>query len=1628
MPNFFVDIRQDLVYAYGWPSRLVRPIWKVNRAPKRAYPSFRRFSCAIAHHFLGDPDSDVKNAKVFPHHFLGDPDSNVKNAKLFRGRPSRSCLCIRLAITTSHHFLGDPDSDFKNAKFFRGHPSSPCLCIRLVITASHHFLSDPDSDVKKAKFFHGRPSRPFLCIQLAITTCSTYLKGQTSLEARIPLIRRFSCAIAHNFLGDPDSDVKMPHFFVDVRQDLFYVYDWTSRLFRPIWKVKRAPKRAYPSFRRFSCAIAHHFLGDPDSNIKNVKFFRGRPSRPCLCIRLDITAYPTYFEAHHFLGDPDSDVKNVNFFRGLPSRPCLCIRIAITACPTHLEGQTSPEATHHFLGDLESDVQNSNFFRGRQSRPYQCIRLSITSCPTHLEAHHFLGDPDSDVKNVKFFRGRPSRPCLRIWLAITACTTYLKGQTSPEASIPLIRRFSCAIAHHFLGDPNSDVKKAKFFHGRPSRPCLCIRLAITACPTNFKGQTSPEASIPLILTIFIPTSKIPNFFVDVSQDLVYAYGWPSCLVRPVWKVKRAPKRAYPSFRRFLCAIAHHFLGNPDFDVKNVKFFRGRPSRPCLRIRLSITACSTYLKGQTSPEASIPLIRRFSCAIAHYFLGDPDSDVKNATFFCGRPSRPCLYKRLAITAFSTHLEAHRFLGDPDFDVKNAKFFRGRRSRPCLRIRLSITACTTYLKGQTSPEASIPLIRRFSCAIAHHFLGDPDSDEKKAKFFHVRPSRPCLCIRLAITACPKNFKGQTSPEASIPLILTIFIPTSKIPNFFVDVSQDLVYAYGWPSCLVRPVWKVKRAPKRAYPSFRRFLFAIAHHFLGNPDFDVKNVKFFRGRPSRPCLRIRLSITACSTYLKGQTSPEASIPLIRRFSCAIAHHFLGDQDSDVKNATFFCGRPSRPCLYIRLAITAFSTHLEAHHFLGDPDFDVKNAKFFRGRRSRPCLRIRLAITACTTYLKGQTSPEASIPLIRHFLGDPDSDVKNATFFCGRLTRPCLCIQVAITACKTHLECQMSPEMSIPLISTIFVSYCTPFLGDPDSDVKNSKFFLRRPSRPCLSIRLAITACTTHLEVIRQDLVYAYGGPSRLVRPIWKANRAPKRAYPSFRRFSCAIAHNFLGDPDSNVKNAKFFCGRPSRPCLCIQFVITACPTHLEAHHFLVIRIPTSKMPNFFVDVSQDLFYAYSWPSRIVRPIWKVKRAPKRAYPSFQRFSCAIAHHFLGDPDFDVKNAKFFRGRPSRPFLCLQLAITACLTHLEAHHFLGDPDSDVKNAKFFRGHPSRPFLCIRLAITACLTHLEDLVYAYGWPSRLVRPIRKVNRAPNAIAHHFLGEPDSDVKNAKMFSWTSIKTLYMHTVKRAPKRAYPSFRRFSCVIAHHFLGDPDSDVKNAKVFRKHPSRSCICIRLAITACTTHLEAHHFLGDPDFDVKNAKFFRGRPSRPCLLIRLAITACTTYLKGQTSPEASIPLIRHFLGDPDSDVKNATFFCGRPTRPFLCIQLAITACKTHLEGQTSPEMSIPLISTIFVCYCTPFLGDPDSDVKNSKFFLRRPSRPCLSIRLAITACTIHLEGQTSPEASIPLILMIFVCYSTPFFGQDIVYAYGGPSRLVRPIWKTNQAPKRAYPSFR
>ena len=148
-------------------------------------------------------------------------------------------------------------------------------------------------------------------------------------------------------------------------------------------------------------------------------------------------------------------------------------------------------------------------------------------------------------------------------------------------------------------------------------------------------------------------SKMQTYFVDVCQDLVYAYGHPWWLIRPIWNVKRSPKRAYPSFRWFSCAIAHHFLGDPDSDVKNAKFFCGRPSRTCLCIRLAITACPTHLEGQTSLEASIPLNSTIFVCYSTWFFG-----------WSGFWRQKCkIFSWTSFKSFSMHTVVHHGLSDP-----------------------------------------------------------------------------------------------------------------------------------------------------------------------------------------------------------------------------------------------------------------------------------------------------------------------------------------------------------------------------------------------------------------------------------------------------------------------------------------------------------------------------------------------------------------------------------------------------------------------------------------------------------------------------------------------------------------------------------------------------------------------------------------------------------------------------------------------------------------------------------------------------------------------------------------------------------------------------------------------------
>ena len=143
--------------------------------------------------------------------------------------------------------------------------------------------------------------------------------------------------------------------------------------------------------------------------------------------------------------------------------------------------------------------------------------------------------------------------------------------------------------------------------------------------------------------------------------------------------------------------------------------------------------------------------------------------------------------------------------------------------------------------------------------------------------------------------------------------------------MDVCQDLFYASGWPSRPLQPIFKVKRVAKRTYPQFRRFSWAIASHYLGDPDLTVKLAKTFCGRPWETWLCNQLDLTATPIHFLGKTSSEARIPSTLTIFVCYCNPFFGWYGFRHQKCQKFCGHPSIPWLCSRLDLTACPTHFK-------------------------------------------------------------------------------------------------------------------------------------------------------------------------------------------------------------------------------------------------------------------------------------------------------------------------------------------------------------------------------------------------------------------------------------------------------------------------------------------------------------------------------------------------------------------------------------------------------------------------------------------------------------------------------------------------------------------------------
>ncbi|KAG5607809.1 hypothetical protein H5410_029301 [Solanum commersonii] len=93
--------------------------------------------------------------------------------------------------------------------------------------------------------------------------------------------------------------------------------------------------------------------------------------------------------------------------------------------------------------------------------------------------------------------------------------------------------------------------------------------------------------------------------------------------------------------------------------------------------------------------------------------------------------------------------------------------------------------------------------------------------------------------------------------------------------------------------------------------------------------------------------------------------------------------------------------------------------------------------------------------------------------------------------------------------------------------------------------------------------------------------------------------------------------------------------------------------------------------------------------------------------------------------------------------------------------------------------------------------------------------------------------------------------------------------------------------------------------------------------------------------------------------------------------------------------------HLQGQTIPGASKPLVFPIFVCYSSrDFMVIGNFDIIFAKILHGPPLRPYYKVKripeqlwsqLVTIAKMAHLQRQIIPEEGNPPILPIFVCYS-------------------------------------
>ncbi|KAG5598312.1 hypothetical protein H5410_029682 [Solanum commersonii] len=729
-----------------------------------------------------------------------------------------------------------------------------------------------------------------------------------------------------------------------------------------------------------------------------------------------------------------------------------------------------------------------------------------------------------------------------------------------------------------------------------------------------------------------------------------------------------------------------------------------------------------------------------------------------------------------------------------------------------------------------------------------------------------------------------------------------------------------------------------------------------------------------PLIPYLWSKLALTAKTAHFQGQIIPGADLTYGAQFLTQNAHFqgqtILGSQLAlTAKKAR--CQRQTIPgagkptilpilnaivhgFLYPQFAL-AFKDYLKVPLTLptGAAGPHVQNNPFSRSNdpRSRTLPVEPVGPHGQNGQFSRSNDPRSKFLVIWNF------DLIFAKILPGRPLGPCLWNQLALMSMK--------------------------FLVIQNSDLIFAKNLPGHPFIPYLCSQLALMAKTTHYQC--QTIP---GADKRLILPIFECYIfgifRDLEFRPQFcQKFTWTSINTLPIDLVSPHGENNLFswsnCHR-SRPYQWCQLTLTA-----KTAYFHGQTIP-----------GVDLTYGPSWPSRPKRPIFKVKRSPKQSM------------EFLMIQTSDLIFANILPGRPLRPYLWNQLALTAKMAHFQGQMIPG----------------------------------ADLTYGASWPSRPKRPIckpkrpiLKVKRSPEQpVGPHGQNDPFSR-SNDPRSSWPLRPKWPILKVKRSPEQAI------------EFLKIQNFD----RIFSKFLS-VCSLIpyqlsQLALTSKTADFQGQTIPG-AEFRPHFSQILPGRPLIPYLWSKLALTAKTAHFQGQTIPRAGHGF---FLEIRNSDLIFSKIILGHPLRPYLWSQLALTAKTPHFQGQ--PILEADLTYGVswpsrpkWSCFkvkrsleqSMEFLVIQNSDIIFAKIlpgpsWPSQPKRPVVNVKrspelnsnlvypkrlpkrllkhylrsqLALTSKTTHFLGQTIPGAGHYLWNQLALTAKTAHFqGQTIPEAING-----------------------